>query len=125
MGLIAEVLSCDRRSAQPTQAEDLVGRAKFLMEENIDSEINLNGIADSLGVSTSHLNEAFKSYTAMTPYQYFISIKISRAKELLEKELPVKQVAFLLGFSDEYYFSRLFKNKTGISPSRWGPWKKA
>jgi AraC-like DNA-binding protein len=122
LGLIAEVLSCERKSTQSTQAESLVAQAKFQMEANIDADINLNGIAESLGVSTSHLSEAFKSYTAMTPYQYFISIKINRAKELLEHELPVKEVAWRLGFSDEYYFSRLFKNKTGISPSHWKPY---
>ena len=54
------------------------------MEENIYREINLNGIGEMLGVSTSHLNAVFKSYTSMTPYQYFISIKIRKAKELLE-----------------------------------------
>ena len=90
------------------------------MEENIYGEINLNGIGDMLGVSTSHLNSVFKSYTAMTPYQYFISIKIRKAKELLERgDCPIKEVAFRLGFDDQYYFSRLFKKKTGISPSRW------
>lgn len=122
LGLIAEVLSCDRKSTQSTQAEGLVAHAKFQMEANVDADINLIGIAESLGVSTSHLNEAFKSYTSMTPYQYFISIKINRAKELLEHELPVKEVAWRLGFNDEYYFSRLFKNKTGISPSHWKPY---
>jgi AraC-like DNA-binding protein len=55
----------------------------------------------------------------MTPHQYFISIKIGRAKEFLGRGLPVKEVAFRLGFKDEYYFSRLFKSKTGLSPSRW------
>ena len=73
-----------------------------------------------LGVSTSHLNAVFKSYTAMTPYQYFISIKIRKAKELLEAgALPIKEVAFRLGFNDQYYFSRLFRKKTGVAPSRW------
>ena len=125
LGLVAEILSCDRLSSQPSQAEYLVTRAKFLMEQNVDGEINLNAISGQLNVSTSHLNEAFKSYTSMTPYQYFISVKIGRAKELLERDLPVKQVAWDLGFNDEYYFSRLFKSKTGISPSRWKPWELA
>jgi AraC-like DNA-binding protein len=119
LAIVAEILSCERSSTQATHSEKLVVKAKFLMEENVDGEINLNGIGDSLGVSTSHLNEVFKSFTSMTPYQYFISIKIGRAKELLERDIPVKEVAFRLGFSDEYYFSRLFKNKTGISPSHW------
>ena len=120
LSLIAEILAHERKAVQYTHSEQLVEKAKFLMEENIYGEINLNGIGDMLGVSTSHLNAVFKSYTAMTPYQYYISIKIRKAKELLEREdLAIKEVAFRLGFDDPYYFSRLFKKKTGISPSRW------
>ena len=118
--LIAEILAHERKNVQYTHSEQLVERAKFLMEENIYSEINLNGIGEVLGVSTSHLNAVFKSYTSMTPYQYFISIKIRKAKELLEAgSLAIKEVAFRLGFDDQYYFSRLFKKKAGIAPSRW------
>jgi len=121
LALVAEILACDRKAAQYSHSERLVQKAKFLMEENIYGEINLLAICEALGVSTSHLNEVFKSYTSMTPYQYFISIKVQKAKELLERNNPViKEVAFRLGFKDEYYFSRLFKNKTGVSPSRWG-----
>lgn len=118
--LIAEILAHERKNVQYTHSEQLVEKARFLMEENIYSEINLNAIGEMLGVSTSHLNAVFKSYTSMTPYQYFISIKIRKAKELLETgALAIKEVAFRLGFDDQYYFSRLFKKKAGIPPSRW------
>jgi AraC-like DNA-binding protein len=90
------------------------------MEENIYGEINLGAVCESLGLGTSRLNEVFKAYTAMTPYQYFIGIKVQKAKELLSRgEGSIKETAFRLGFKDEYYFSRLFKRKTGVSPSRW------
>jgi len=118
--LIAEILAHERKVVQYNHSEQLVAKARFLMEENVYGEINLNAIAGLLGVSTSHLNEVFKSYTAMTPYQYFISIKIRKAKELLEaRDLPIKEVAFRLGFDDPYYFSRLFRKKAGLPPSRW------
>jgi AraC-like DNA-binding protein len=119
--LISEVLAHERKTVQHSSSERLVERAKFFMEENIYREVNLNGFGEMLGVSASHLNAVFKSYTAMTPYQYFISIKIRKAKELLEAgALPIKEVAYRLGFDDQYYFSRLFRKKTGIAPSRWG-----
>lgn len=118
--LVAEVLACDRIAAQPSQAERLVQRSKFLMEERIYGEVDLAAICEALGVSASRLNELFKAYTAMTPYQYFISIKMQKAKELLSGgDISIKEVAFRLGFKDEYYFSRLFKSKIGVSPSQW------
>ena len=119
LGLIAEILSCERKSVQATCSEELVVRAKFLMDEFIDNDTNLTAIAESLDVSTSHLNNVFKQHMSITPHRYLINIKMGRAKDLLEQGISVKEVAGLLGFSDEYYFSRLFKSKTGFSPSHW------
>ena len=120
LSLIAEVLARERRSDQPNSYQQTVDKAKYLMESNIFKAINLSAISDELGISTSRLNEIFKTYTSMTPYQYYIHIKIHRAESILEQEnLSVKEVAYKMGFDDQYYFSRLFKNKTGISPSDW------
>jgi AraC-like DNA-binding protein len=117
--LIAELLSRERRKAQPDYYQQIVDKTKYLMTQNIYGLISLEEIADELGLSTSRLNEIFKNYTGMTPYQYFIDIKIYEAKMLLEQKTAVKAVAFKLGFKDQYYFSRLFKNKTGVNPSCW------
>ena len=120
LSLVAEVLTRERRKEQPNYYEKIVAKAKYLMESNVYKAINLPGISDQLGISTSRLNEIFKTYTSMTPYQYYIHIKIHKAESLLEEEdIPVKEAAFRMGFDDQYYFSRLFKNKTGISPSDW------
>jgi AraC-like DNA-binding protein len=120
LSLIAEVLTRERREVQPNYYEKIVARAKYLMESNVYGAINLPNISEELGISSSRLNEIFKTYTSMTPYQYFIQIKIHKAESLLEKEdIPIKEAAFRMGFEDQYYFSRLFKSKTGVSPSDW------
>ncbi|MDR2483200.1 MAG: helix-turn-helix domain-containing protein [Treponema sp.] len=120
LSLIAEVLTRERRKDQPNYYQNIVAKAKCLMESNIYGAINLSGISEQLGISTSRLNEIFKTYTSMTPYQYYIHIKIHKAESLLEREdIPVKEAAFRMGFDDQYYFSRLFKSKTGVSPSDW------
>ena len=119
LSLVAEVLIRERRE-QPNYYEKIVARAKYLMESNVYSAMNLPGISEQLGISTSRLNEIFKTYTSMTPYQYYIHIKIHKAEGLLEQEdISVKEAAYKMGFEDQYYFSRLFKNKTGVSPSDW------
>ncbi|MDR0388002.1 MAG: AraC family transcriptional regulator [Treponema sp.] len=120
MTLLGEVLAHERRKEQPNYYQKIVEKAKYLMEFNVYGVINLPSIAEQIGISPSRLNEIFKTYTAMTPYQYYIHIKILKAERLLEQpDVSVKEVAFRLGFDDQYYFSRLFKNKTGITPSRW------
>jgi AraC-like DNA-binding protein len=120
MSLMAEVLTYERRKEQPNYYQKIVKKAKYLMESNIYNAINLSHISDQIGISSSRLNEIFKTYTAMTPYQYYIHIKIHKAESLLEQDdISVKEVAYKMGFEDQYYFSRLFKNKTGVTPSRW------
>ncbi len=82
--------------------------------------LRLAAIAETLGISGAQLNSVFKSFTSMTPYQYYISVKIQKAKEMLENGgLSIREVASRLGFSDPYYFSRLFRRKVGLPPSRW------
>lgn len=120
LAIIAEMLTRERRREQPNYYQKIVEKAKYLMEANIFGAIDMPGIAEQIGISTSRLNEIFKTYTAMTPYRYYIHIKIHKAESLLEQdEVSVKEASYRLGFEDPYYFSRLFKNKTGITPSKW------
>jgi len=118
--LITEMLSRSRRQEQPDFYQQTVEKAKYLMEKNIAGDINIPGIAAQIGISTSRLNEVFKQFSSMTPYQYFIQLKIHKAEEILSEEnISVKEAAWRMGFEDQYYFSRLFKHKTGIAPSDW------
>ena len=120
LALIAEILIIDRRNAQPNHYQKTVEKAKAIMKVNCFGNISMPEIAEQSGASVALLNEIFKAYTSMTPYQYFIHIKIQKAQDLLEKEdISVKETAFRLGFKDQYHFSRLFKSKTGYTPSEW------
>jgi AraC-like DNA-binding protein len=120
LALLGELLSRSRQQEQGDVCEKIVEKAKYLMASNVYGAINLPSIAAQIGISTSRLNEIFKQLTSMTPYQYYIHIKIHKAEDLLAQEdLSVKEAAWRMGFEDQYYFSRLFKNKTGIVPSEW------
>jgi AraC-like DNA-binding protein len=120
LALIAEILTREQRAGQPNYYQKIVEKAKYVMEKNLENALSLPDISGELGISGSRFAEIFKTATAMTPYQYYLQIKIRRAEELLEKEdLSIKELALRLGFDDQYYFSRLFKRKTGIAPSRW------
>ncbi|MDR1419133.1 MAG: AraC family transcriptional regulator [Treponema sp.] len=120
LALIADILTRERRIGQPGYYQKVVEKAKYIMEKNLENTLSLPDISDELGISSSRFTEIFKTSTSMTPYQYYIQIKIHKAEEFLEKEdITVKEVALRLGFEDQYYFSRLFKRKTGIAPSRW------
>jgi transcriptional regulator GlxA family with amidase domain len=56
----------------------------------------------------------------MSPAQYHLSLRIQQARYLLaNSELPIKEIAIGLGFCSIYHFSRLFKEKTGVTPGNY------
>jgi AraC-like DNA-binding protein len=119
--LIAEILTYKRRIEQPNHYQKIVEKAKYFISSNLYKKgINISDISEQIGISASRLNEIFRIHTSMTPYQYYIHLKLNEAKILLEdKNLSIKEIAIDLGFEDQGHFSRLFKNKTGFAPSDW------
>ncbi len=96
---------------------EIVNAAKALMIESIEENISMPVIADKLHVSYTTFRRQFKSITGLSPAQYFINIRIQRAKEmLLGTNASIKEIAIVLQFESPEYFSTLFKKKTGISP---------
>jgi YesN/AraC family two-component response regulator len=69
--MIAEILFYEQRQEQSNHYKGIVEKAKYLMEANSYTTINIPAIAEQIGISASKLNEIFKAYTAMTPYQYY------------------------------------------------------
>ncbi len=118
--IIAKVLSSSDESRQLFGTENIIERAKFYMEEKVYGDLDLHEVLEALSLSYSSLLKHFKDYTGLSPLQYFLQMKIARAKTLLEEgDVSVKEVAFTLGFDNQYYFSRLFHKKTGLAPSEW------
>ncbi|MFV0521920.1 MAG: AraC family transcriptional regulator [Mangrovibacterium sp.] len=91
---------------------------KMFMREHIYGEIDLAQIACDNNITYSYLRRMFKSYTGISPHQYFLDMKLLKARELLiTGNLTIKEISYKMGFSSEHYFSRIFKKKTGLSPS--------
>ncbi len=121
LGLLARLVASQRSSRQTQGAPAIVTQARLLLEEQLgDHDVDLPALARRLGLSYPAFSSQFHEYTGLTPHQYYLNLKINRAKALLGAGKSVKEVAFALGFGSEFYFSRLFKNKTGSPPSRWG-----
>lgn len=88
------------------------------MEEHYQDKISLDQIAANMYLSSFYISKLFKSETGDTPINYLISLRMKKAKELLDKdpELSIKSVAVSVGYEDAYHFSKLFKKFYGISP---------
>ncbi len=100
--------------------DELVRRIRCALTEHLERNVRMEDVAAELHVGYAKFRRSFKAHTGLTPGQYHLQLRIGRAKDLLTGTmLPVKQVAFQLGFDSPFYFSRIFKKKTGSSPQEW------
>jgi AraC family transcriptional activator of pobA len=91
-----------------------------LLEENFLSGLRPADYAERLHVNLKTLSRLAKAHLGRSVGQLIRERKMQHAKwHLLHSRKPVKQVAWETGFADEYYFSRLFKESVGMSPSRF------
>lgn len=83
-------------------------------------KITSSDIEDQFSMNFDYLNRIFKRRTQRTIFAYLNNIRLEQAKQLLlTTHLPVREIASRTGFSDEYYFSRVFKKEVSVSPARY------
>jgi len=84
---------------------------------NYHSDININKVAEEVGISERYLRNLFSQYLNLSPLDYLNQIRINKAVELLRNtEMSIKEVCFQCGFQSPQYFSRIFKQQMGVSP---------
>ena len=88
--------------------------------QRMDNEVTISSIAQAYNISTSHFIRSFKKTYGLTPNEYRQNYRINQAMNLLKTtNLSVQDISYQCGFSDPFYFSRLFKSKSGLSPYKY------
>ena len=96
----------------------MVTKARLLIRESLESDLTIQQLAETLGISYSNFRKLFKEYTGISPATYQQDLRIQRAKELLTTtDLSIKEIAYRLNFESPDYFSSKFKAKIGAKPS--------
>ncbi|WP_411766162.1 helix-turn-helix domain-containing protein [Winogradskyella sp. A3E31] len=90
---------------------------KRCIDNNFDTKLNLDFLSHIRFTSKYHLLRLFKRYYGLTPRQYLMDKRIEKSKENLAKGMSVTETCFAVGFESLGSFSKLFKSKTGLSPS--------
>jgi AraC family transcriptional regulator of arabinose operon len=105
-------------TAHGFQSSGPIDRTIFFMQRNIDKSLKISDFAKNVNLSESHLSKIFRNKTGSSPIEYFINLKMQEAIRLLSNQsLRTKEVAYKLGYSDPFYFSRLFTKHIGSTPS--------
>ncbi len=107
-------------AAHHASGYEYVQKAARFIEYNYSRSIDVEDIAASVGISRSHLYRLFMENISVPPNEYLMRCRMNKAAALLEEgRLSVGEVASSTGFSDQLYFSRVFKKYMGIPPSQY------
>ena len=122
-GMLLHLLGCVYSLNKQRSFDDANGiknkmeQAILLLRCKIDEDITIQDIAEELNVSYAWFRKWFKLYTGLAPQQYVIQLKMEKAKALLaDSGNSIKGIAYQLRFEHPLYFSKLFKEKVGVSP---------
>ena len=99
----------------------LIEKIMKIINENIsDSELNVEMLAEGVGMSRVHMHRKLKELTNMSARDFIKSIRLKQAADLLtNQKLTVSEVAYALGFGNLSHFSNTFREFYGMSPKEY------
>lgn len=128
VGTISSTDECIRSAKMKMKvgAQMQTSAAKYAFEamkeirQNYQKEISVTYMAEQIGISRTHLSHCFKLIYQKSIQDYITSYRMEKAQELLiHTQKKIKEIAFLVGYKDELYFSKVFARLCGMSPSKF------
>ncbi len=98
----------------------IIRSTKQFIQSNYSKKITIKEIADELNVSHPYLSSLFKKQTNTSIKEYLLQVQMQKAKDLLKTTTEfVSSIAIQVGYDNEYQFSKIFKQKTGMTPTQY------
>jgi two-component system response regulator YesN len=94
-------------------------RTLDLIQANYSGEVTLGSVAENLGVNPFHLSHAVSKELGIGFSELLTRVRLNRAKELLSGGASVKEACAMVGFSEQAYFTRVFKRHEGMTPKHF------
>lgn len=109
-----------RESQDKIREPAFIRAAKDYIQKNYKQNLQIEDIAKHIHVSASYLSKSFSNVTGDTVTEYINAVRIKAAKKLLrETEDPIYQISESVGYNSSYYFCRIFKKITGVTPLQY------
>jgi len=113
-------LESNTASVADVDREFLAKTVRLIEKSFHDENFKVSELATSLNMSTSQFNRKLHGLAGQSPVQFIISVRLQRASSLLKtSDKTISEIAYEVGYSDQAYFSRVFKKEFGISPSEF------
>lgn len=120
LNALIESSDLTRKIPKNTIQEFYIQSAFTFIDEHYMENITVDDMADALGLSRSYFSKLFKKIAQKSPQEYLLAYRINKSCELLRTtELNIGEIALLVGYSNQFHFSRAFKNYMQQSPSEW------
>ena len=116
--LINEYTQQADSTAEPKQSIEASVICEFL-EEHYAENITLTDLCKLTGLSKYYLIRSFTKQRGITPYSYLETIRIDKAKKMLEQGVLPIDVALQAGFTDQSHFTNFFKKFIGLTPKQY------
>lgn len=120
--LMSQLLeNCDKLPHSPI---DYVAKTDSFIENNYEKNIGVSDIATTLHINRSYLSRLYKAKRGITIKKAIQERRLAAARKHIDNKKSVSETAFQCGFQDPLYFSKVYKKKYGISPSKQIPQNK-
>lgn len=107
------------KNVEFTEKNEQIEAACRYMQENLDKMITRDEVASAVWLSPSYFSHLFKQTMGVGYNEYLTELRIKQAKQMLLRNVSVGDIAVSVGFRDARYFSNIFQNKTGFTPSEY------
>ncbi len=110
----------DAHGAAPAEENSPVRQVAAYISAHLGEDLSLKRLAAEVYLSPAHLVRLFREQTQHSPHEYIILMRMDRAKYLLKTtKLPIKTIAFEVGYRSESSFTNAFTERIGISPRQF------
>ncbi|WP_156946399.1 PocR ligand-binding domain-containing protein [Desulfitibacter alkalitolerans] len=98
--------------------KDIIFKVINYIRENYRS-VSLKEVSSKFHLNPTYLSRLFKEETGISYIDYVNRVKIEASKSFLKDDRSIEDVANLVGFTNQSYFAKIFKQKEGITPTEW------
>jgi len=114
---ISRRLQFTNANKHESDREKRINQSVSFIHKNYSKNITITELSNMAGITVNYYSNVFKELIGVSPMQYIINFRLQKAKELMcYSNLNIRQIASLVGFDDQLYFSRLFKKYENLSP---------
>jgi two-component system response regulator YesN len=118
---IYDIFMNDHQETFKVDSQEFFNSITDWLKGNLAESISLQNVCSHFGISQTYLSKMFRKYTEQSFSRYFTELRMRKAMKLMREqpELFIKDIAVMVGYTDQFYFSRIFRSVEGVSPMEY------